>query len=140
MSDAAVPFSVELRVRYAETDQMGVVYHANYLAWCDVARTEYIRTLGASYADLERDGLLLAVTEVNVRYHASARYDEDIRIEVWPEAVQSRAVTFRYRVLRAADRHRLAVVTTRLTAINPAGSPRTFPPELFQRLRAALSS
>jgi acyl-CoA thioester hydrolase len=140
MSAAAPrPFSVELRVRYGETDQMGVVYHAHYLSWCDVARTEYIRTLGASYAELERDGLLLAVTEVTVRYHASARYDDDIRIEVWPEAVQSRAVTFGYRVLRAADGHRLATVSTRLTALNRDGAPRVFPAGLLARLREAVA-
>ncbi|HSJ15812.1 MAG TPA: thioesterase family protein [Longimicrobiales bacterium] len=134
----ARPFSVELRVRYGETDQMGVVYHAHYLSWCDVARTEYIRALGTSYAELERQGLLLAVTEVNVRYHASARYDDDIRIEVWPETVQSRAVAFRYRVLRAPDGQRLATVSTRLTAINRDGAPRRLPRELLQHLRAAV--
>jgi acyl-CoA thioester hydrolase len=139
MSGTPPRFSVALRVRYAETDQMGVVYHAHYLSWCDVARTEYIRTLGASYAELERQGLLLAVTEANVRYHASARYDDDIRVEVWPEAVQSRAVTFAYRIQRAADGHRLATATTRLTALRRGGAPRTFPPELLRRLRDAVA-
>lgn len=134
-------FATELRVRYSETDQMGVVYHANYLVWCEVARTDFIRSLGTSYADLERAGLFLAVTEANLRYHASARYDDTIRIEVWTEAVQSRAVTFGYRVLRAGagagGEQRLATVSTRLTALDRDGVPRTFPPDLLERLRAS---
>ncbi len=62
----------ELRVRYAETDQMGVVYHANYLVWCEVGRTEYIRAAGTPYAQLERDGVALAVVDITMRCHAPA--------------------------------------------------------------------
>ena len=134
-----VTFATELRVRYSETDQMGVVYHANYLVWCEVARTDFIRSLGTSYADLERSGLFLAVTEANLRYHASARYDDTIRIEVWTEAVQSRAVTFGYRVVRTGDgcNQRLATVSTRLTALDRHGVPRTLPLDLLESLRAS---
>ena len=68
-----------LRVRYAETDQMGVVYYANYLVWMEVGRVEYCRAAGLSYRDMERaDGILLAVAEANCRYLAPARYDEEI--------------------------------------------------------------
>jgi len=74
-----MPSISEFRVRYAETDQMGVAYHANYLIWCEIGRTDYIRQHGLSYARMERDGLLLAVSEANVRFHASARYDELVR-------------------------------------------------------------
>lgn len=136
-----VTFATELRVRYSETDQMGVVYHAHYLVWCEVARTEYIRTLGSSYARLERDGLFLAVTEANVRYHASARYDDAIRVEVWVESVQSRALTFGYRISRLDEggAHRLATASTRLVALDRAGQPRTLPPELVSSLRPPAS-
>lgn len=135
----SVTFGTELRVRYSETDQMGVVYHANYLVWCEVARTDFIRSFGTSYADLERAGLFLAVTEANLRYHASARYDDSIRIEVWTESVQSRAVTFGYRVWRVGDgcNQRLATVSTRLTAIDRDGVPRTLPRDLLESLRAS---
>jgi acyl-CoA thioester hydrolase len=139
MAGPRVTFSTDLRVRYSETDQMGVVYHANYLVWCEVARTDFIRSLGTSYADLERAGLFLAVTEANIRYHASARYDDAIRVEVWTDSVQSRAVTFGYRVVRNDDGcdRRLAVASTRLVALDRAGAPRTLPPELVEALRVA---
>lgn len=136
---ASVTFGTELRVRYSETDQMGVVYHANYLVWCEVARTDFIRSLGTSYADLERSGLFLAVTEATIRYHASARYDDSIRVEVWPESVQSRAITFGYRVWRtgADGNQRLATASTRLVALDREGAPRVLPSGLVESLRAA---
>src|SRR5207302_1626142 len=71
--------SIELRVRYAETDQMGVAHHANYLVWCEEARTAHFRRSGVSYRDLENQGLILVVVEVQVRYRAPARYDELLR-------------------------------------------------------------
>jgi acyl-CoA thioester hydrolase len=83
----------EVRVRYAETDQMGVVYHANYLIWCDIGRTQYLKALGANYAELEQAGTMLAVSEASIRYHASARYDEVIRIETTLREIRSRALT-----------------------------------------------
>ena len=78
---AAPSCCVEFRVRYSETDQMGVVYHANYLPWCEVGRTELIRRIWKSYADVEREeGVLLAVTDVSMRYHMAARYDNLVRV------------------------------------------------------------
>src|SRR5690606_37395627 len=105
--------SLDFRVRYSETDQMGVVYHANYLVWCEIARTELIRRRGAPYAELERQGIFLAVADATVRYHAPARYDDMIRAVSWVEDVRSRTVTFGYRILRideagAAPPERLA--------------------------------
>lgn len=93
----------ELRVRYAETDQMGVVYHAHYLVWCEVGRTDFIRALGVPYAEMERQGVRLAVAEATVRYHAGARYDDRIRVETRLTEVRSRMVTFAYRILRDAE-------------------------------------
>ncbi|MDZ7630965.1 MAG: thioesterase family protein [Gemmatimonadaceae bacterium] len=78
--DPAPSCEVELRVRYAETDQMGVVYHSNYLIWCEVGRTELIRQYGHSYADIERLGVGLAVSDAALRFHAPARYDDLIRV------------------------------------------------------------
>lgn len=71
--------SVELRVRYAETDQMGVAYHTHYLVWCEVARTDHMRQLGVSYRSLEDGGLRLAVVDARIRYGAPARYDPGSR-------------------------------------------------------------
>ena len=91
----SVPQSVtELRVRYAETDQMGIVYHTHYLVWCEIARTDLIRTFGASYRELEERGVRLAVAEASVRYIAPARYDDRIRVETRLRTVTSRTMIF----------------------------------------------
>ncbi|MFN9215623.1 MAG: acyl-CoA thioesterase, partial [Gemmatimonadota bacterium] len=80
-----------LRVRYAETDQLGVVYHANYLGWCEVGRTVYIRRFGLSYAEMERRGLQLAVADAALRFLAPARYDDPVVVRTRLTAVKSRA-------------------------------------------------
>ena len=122
----------EVRVRYAETDQMGVAYHANYLVWCEVGRTDFIRQLGVSYAEMERQGIRLAVADAHVRYHASARYDDVVRIETRLTAAQSRMGTFSYDLLRVAEPgavtgERLATASTMLISISPDGRPIAMP-------------
>lgn len=116
-----------LRVRYAETDQMGVVYHANYLVWCDIGRTEYLKALGANYAELERSGTMLAVSEASVRYHASARYDDSIRIETTLREVRSRALSFDYVITNADTGARLATASTALVSLDRSGRPTKIP-------------
>jgi acyl-CoA thioester hydrolase len=128
-----------VRVRYSETDQMGFVYHPNYLVWCEIARTDFMRELGLPYSELEQAGWLLAVTEVEIRYLASARYDEVIEIRCQLERVQSRSVTFSYQIqrLEPGPQQRLALASTRLIALDRAGSPRTLPADLLTRFRDA---
>jgi len=128
------PHAVEFRVRYAETDRMGVVYHAEYLVWCEVGRTEFIRDRWRSYADLEATGVMLAVAEATVRYHAGARYDDLVRVETRLTELRSRMLRFGYEVRRAATGERLVSATTTLVAVDGAGRTVTLPPEL----RAAL--
>jgi acyl-CoA thioester hydrolase len=90
-----------IRVRYAETDQMGVVYHANYLVWFEVGRVEFIRQLGMDYKNMEReDGALIAVAEVNARYKAPARYDDELIVRTSLSGVRGSIVRFRYVVVR----------------------------------------
>lgn len=129
--------TVEFRARYAETDQMGIVYHANYLPWCEIGRTELIRRLWRSYADLEAAGVLLAVTEVNLRYHASARYDDLVRVVTTLAAVRSRGVSFDYQILRVDgdDTTRLVTARTDLIAIDRGGTPVRLPPDLIDAFR-----
>src|SRR5205085_7042124 len=103
---------IELRVRYAETDQMGVVYHANYLVWCEMGRTDFIRRLGVSYADMERSGVSLAVSELSARFHAAARYDELIRVHTILADVRSRMIVFDYVVSNAETEQRLVSART----------------------------
>jgi acyl-CoA thioester hydrolase len=130
-----VPASTELRVRYSETDKMGVVYYANYLIWCEVARTEFIRHHGASYAEWEAGGVLLAVSEARLRYHRSARYDDLVRIDCYLTEVGSRGVAFEYRIVLAADGSRLVSAYTSLVAIDPAGRPVKLSAEVRERLQ-----
>jgi acyl-CoA thioester hydrolase len=87
-----------VRVRYAETDQMGVVYHANYLIWMEIGRVEWCRSRGASYRDMEAEGILLAVAEVNCRYLAPARYDEVVSIRTRVAEAGRRLVRFEYQI------------------------------------------
>jgi acyl-CoA thioester hydrolase len=135
MSAGARPMhAVEFRVRYPETDQMGVVYHANYLHWCDIGRTEYLRARGATYADLERNGMLLAVAEANLRYHASARYDQVVRIETTLRDVRSRALTFDYLIVDALTGTRFVTARTTLVSLDAAGRPVQLPLETRQLL------
>jgi acyl-CoA thioester hydrolase len=103
-----------LRVRYAETDQMGVVYYANYYVWMEVGRVELCRACGFNYRDMERDdGILLAVAESNCRYIYPARYDDEVIVRAWIEEARRRAVTFSYEMRRAVDDRKLATGYTR---------------------------
>jgi len=93
-----------IRVRYAETDQMGVVYHANYLVWFEVGRVEFIRQLGMDYKNMEQeDGAMIAVAEVTARYKAPARYDDELIVRTSLAGVRGSIVRFRYVVVRAAN-------------------------------------
>ena len=118
---------VEFRVRYAETDQMGVVYHTNYMIWCEVGRTDFIRARGMSYADMEREGVGLAVSEMSARFHAAARYDELIRVRTTLAEVRSRGITFDYLITRSVDGHRLVSARTALVSIDRTGRPIALP-------------
>jgi acyl-CoA thioester hydrolase len=111
MSPAA---ETRFRVRYAETDQMGVVYYSNYLIWMEIGRVEWCRLHGCNYREMERDdGLLLAVAECTCRYHAPARYDDEIVVKTWVERAHPRLVTFAYEIRLAFDNSMLASGATR---------------------------
>lgn len=101
-----------LRVRYAETDQMGVVYHANYLVWMEIGRTDYCRACGCTYREMEAGGLRLVVADVRVRYLSPARYDDEIQVVTRLLALRSRQVIFGYDIRRVADDTRLATGET----------------------------
>ena len=109
--------AITLRVNYSETDQMGVVYHANYLIWFDRARTELMRETGVTYRELEQQGVYLAVSEVKVRYHAAACYDDLVRVRCWVRDLASRRVTFGYAVERAETGELLATGETALVSL-----------------------
>lgn len=130
------------RVRYSETDQMGVVYHANYLVWCEMGRTDYMRQLGMTYAEMERNGTFLAVADASVRFHAAARYDDEVRVDTWIEEVRSRAVTFGYRVVRlerGGPDVKLASAATTLVARDAEGRACKLPDDVRRLLTRSVA-
>jgi acyl-CoA thioester hydrolase len=103
-----------LRVRYADTDQMGVVYYANYLIWMEVGRVEYCKAVGFNYRDMEeQDGVLLAVAEASCRYRFPARFDDEVIVKTWVEQASPRLVTFGYEMRRVGDDKVLATGETK---------------------------
>ncbi len=98
-----VTIESSFHVRYAETDAMGVVHHAAYLVYFEEARSHYMRELGSDYANVERDGYRLPVTEVGLRYVGSLRYGDTVRIRVWVEENRSRRIRFAYEVRKDED-------------------------------------
>lgn len=96
-----MPVTTTVRVRYAETDQMGIVYYANYLVWFELGRVELLRSLGLAYSQLEKEHeCILPVVEANCRYRSPARYDDEILIETRPALLRGSVLKFAYRILR----------------------------------------
>lgn len=115
------------RVRYAETDAMGIVYHANYLVWFEVGRGSYFRELGQDYGEWERKGYLLPVSEAHARYQASARYGDRITVRTWLEKVRSRSVTLRYEVIMTDTGERLVTGWTKHLCVDRQGQVLRLP-------------
>ncbi len=127
MSETSGQSAVVFRVRYGETDQMGVAYHAHFLVWCEMARTEHMRRVGVRYRDLEERGYKLAVAEASLRYVRSARYDDEVRAVAWLSDVGSRAVTFEYRIERVDDGAVLCTAATKLVCLDRSNRPTRMP-------------
>jgi acyl-CoA thioester hydrolase len=124
-----------VRVRYAETDQMGIVYYANYLVWFEVGRTDWLRETGWSYRDMEAEGYALPVIEARCTYQESARYDDELEVRTTGSLESPVRIQFAYEVVRAADGTRLATGMTMHAALGRNGRPRRLP----DRVRALLS-
>lgn len=119
---------VRFRVRYAETDQMGVVYHGNYLVWMEMARTELCRVRGVRYRDIERvDGLVLVVVEAKVRYKQPARYDDEILARGRLAGAHRRMIVFGYEILNAETGQVLAEGETKHIFLDKQGKPIQVP-------------
>jgi acyl-CoA thioester hydrolase len=102
-----MPVTTEVRVRYAETDQMGIVYYANYLVWFEIGRVELLRSLGLAYSQLELEHqCILPVVEASCRYRSPARYDDEILIETRPALLRNSVLKFAYRILAQSPRGR----------------------------------
>lgn len=116
-----------VRVRYAETDKMGVVYYANYLVWFEVGRTDWLRDTGWTYRAMEADGFLLPVIEAHCEYKQGARYDDELEIRTRASLVSPVRIQFDYEVARPADGMVLALGHTVHATIGPAGKPARLP-------------
>ena len=114
-----IPFT--LRVRYGDTDQMGVAYYANYLYWFEVGRTEFCRALGRSYADWEAEGVFLPVVESHCRYKHPARYEDEITIYTKIGEIRASSIVFECRIERASDIKPLAAGWTRHAFVDADG-------------------
>jgi YbgC/YbaW family acyl-CoA thioester hydrolase len=126
-----------VRVNYSETDQMGVVYHARYLVWLDVARCEHLRLTGMSYQELEAAGFRLVVGEVAIRYRQPARYDDLIRVRCWVRDVATRRIVFGYAVEHADTGRLLATATVSLHPLDAAMALCRLPDDVARRLVVA---
>jgi acyl-CoA thioester hydrolase len=126
-----------VRVRYAETDQMGVVYHANYLVWFEVGRVEFIRQIGLDYRTMEQEeGAQIVVVEVTARYKAPARYDDELLVRTTLNAVRGSIVRFRYAVVRATDELLLCEGETVHLVVGRDMKKREMPAKYAQRFAA----
>jgi acyl-CoA thioester hydrolase len=131
-----------LRVRYAETDQMGVVHHANYLLYLEESRTALMAARGCSYAELERSGWALPVRKAELRFRSPARYEEELVVRTWVQKLGPASVTFASEVWRDADRTLVASGAIELACIDIRSSPRKLamlPANLREALEAELS-
>lgn len=127
---------VAIRVRYAETDQAGVVYHSNYLVWFEIGRVELCREYGFNYREMEEEAdAFLPVTEVRAKYRSPAKYDDEITIRTRLVALRSRAANFAYEIRRTRDGHLLAEGETHHVVINRDGHARAFPPKYAAYLK-----
>lgn len=131
-----MPYEHRLSVRYAETDQMGVVHHASYLIYLEEARTAFMASLGASYGALERTGVGLAVRRAELRYRAPARYEDELVVRTRVERLRAASVTFAYELER--DGVPIASGRTELACIDLA-RPERPPRPLPEALRAVLA-
>jgi len=116
-----------VRVRYAETDKMGVVYHSNYLIWFEIGRTDWLRDTGWTYRDMEADGIQLPVIEAHCEYRQGARYDDDVEIRTRASKLSPVRVRFEYEVIRRADGATLATGHTVHATIDRQGRPIRMP-------------
>ena len=132
----AMESSTQIRVRYAETDAMGIVHHAVYPIWMELGRSDLLRTLGQSYADWEKQGVMMSVAELHLKYRAPARYDELVEVRTRLKEAGRRKIIFAYEILREGTRlvegESVHIVT------GTDGRSRTLPEHLLALVSKAL--
>jgi len=144
MSTGEFPFEwteTKVRVRYAETDQMGIVYYANFLVWFEIGRTDFCRQHGFAYREMEQqDGLYIIVAEARCRYKAPARYDDEILVQTCLRGARKRVLVFGYEVNRQADGQMLAEGETVHVITDRDGRPRALPDKYREMFLAGVKA
>jgi len=135
--DGKIITVTDYRVIYGDTDQMGVVYYANYLRWFESGRSEFLRQIGLPYATIEQQGFHFPVTEVTCRYANSARYDDVVRIETELTELGRASLSFHYRIARQANPAPIATGSTKHACMNHAGKVTRIPTILLAAVTAA---
>ena len=125
---------LSLRVRYAETDAMGIVHHSNYFVWFEAGRVEYMRTIGSDYTEVEKGGHFFAVSEAEARYLAPAHFDDLVLIRTWVEEVRSRSIAFNYEIVQAETGQTLVTGFTRHVCIDTDGKVTAIPADVRKLL------
>lgn len=123
-------------VRFAETDLMGIVHHSQYVMWMEEGRSDFMRRKGFTFDQWERVGIGFAVSELNLRYHAPARYGERVTVRTRVESLRSRQIVFGYEIVNTDTQQELVTGTVKLIAVDRQNQVRTIPPEV-QRMLAA---
>ena len=131
---------MKLRVRFAETDQMGIAHHSSYVVWLEAARVEWLRERGISYRDIEQSGISLAVTNVTVDYLRSALFDDELTVQAQLVTAKSRLFAFHYEVIRDSDGVTLATASTTHVSVNAQGKPVRLPQQWLEPLSSYLAS
>lgn len=137
MSNARI-HEFDLRVRYAETDRMGVVYYGNYLMYFEVARAEFMRHVGIPYSEMERRGIVMAVSEVYCRYRQPAFFDDVLLIRTWVSEMSRVRVKFEHEIYRKETMELLATGYARLGCVSPAGRIQRLPEDIANALESKL--
>lgn len=141
INDQTMPinFETRIRVRYAETDQMGVVYHANHLVWFEIGRVEFLRQLGFSYRDMEHhDGCFIAVVDARCRYKAPAYYDDEILVRTHLRNIRNSVIHFGYELVRVSDGVLLAEGETTHVVTNAEMKTTSLPEKYLTKFKKAL--
>lgn len=135
VADTVTPVVSPVRVRYAETDQMGVAYHANYFAWFEVGRTDWLRHRGLTYKSMEAGGYRLPVVDAHCRYRRPARYDDLLEVRTTPRMVSPMRLAFEYELVRPDDALLLATASTTHAVIDTEGRPVPIPEAVLEILK-----
>jgi acyl-CoA thioester hydrolase len=128
--------ALTVRVRFAETDQMGIAHHGAYVIWLEAARIEWLRWIGLSYRALEDEGYSLAVSAIDIVYRSAARFDDLLSVQAIPSEIRSRRVAFRYRVVRPSDGTLLATGSSLHTPTDRRGVAVRLPDRWLSELSA----